>query len=362
VLAFGAHQKNTVALFFDGQLLVSQHLGDLSSREGTLLLERTVEDLLDFFQVTPEFLACDLHPDYASTRYAERFALERGLPLLRVQHHHAHGVACAAENRLAGPVLALTWDGTGLGSDGTIWGGEALLLEGDGFRRVGQVQPFPLPGGDKAAKEPRRSACGLLWGCLGSDGWPGEVANWWSETEWQLLRSMLKQDLNCPRSSSMGRLFDAVAALSGIRWKRGFEGQAAMELEFAAESCAAAAPYPWTFHIAGDSLLADPRSLLDCLLQDRRTGVDPAGMARRFHESLADVALAWARHAGTDTVLLTGGCFQNALLADLVDQRLSAAGFQIHRHRQLPPNDGSISAGQAVVAGNHSVSATPWKS
>ena len=350
VLAFGAHQKNTVALLFDGNLVVSQHLGDLSSREGTLLMERTVTDLLAFFRVEPELLACDLHPDYASTRVAERFALERNLPLRRVQHHHAHGAACAAEHGLQGPVLALAWDGTGLGGDGTLWGGEALLLEGASFRRIGHLQPFPLPGGNKAAKEPRRSACGLLWNCFGLEGWPEQATSWWTAAEFALLQGMLRQDLNCPRSSSLGRLFDAVAALAGIRWQRGFEGQAAMELESRAERGAAAGSYPWGLADWGESLVADPRSLLDGLLRDRKAGVDPAVMARRFHESLAELAVAWARQAGAERVVLSGGCFQNALLAGLLARALEAAGFQVHRHRLLPPNDGSISAGQAVVA------------
>ena len=364
VLAFGAHQKNTVALLFDGQLLVSQHLGDLSSREGALLLERTVADLLDFFKVAPEILACDLHPDYASTRSAERFAQETGLPLVRVQHHHAHAAACAAENGIDGPALALAWDGTGLGSDGTLWGGEALVIEAGSFRRVGHLRPFPLPGGDKAAKEPRRSACGLLWSSSGPDGWPEEVSQWWTEAELTLLRGMLRQDLNCPRTSSMGRLFDAVAALSGIRWQRGFEGQAAMELEFAGSALAGSAlagstlagsaeagkPYPWTCTETEGILVADPRTLLDALLRDRRAGADPARMARRFHDSLANLALAWARYAGLERVLLTGGCFQNALLTARVAERLGEAGFQVRRHRLLPPNDGSICAGQAAVA------------
>jgi hydrogenase maturation protein HypF len=351
ILAFGAQQKNTVALLFEGQLVVSQHLGDLSNRAGALLLERTVADLLNFFRVQPEILACDLHPDYASTRFAERFALQRDLPLVRVQHHHAHAAACAAELGLEEPVLALAWDGNGLGSDGTSWGGEALLLEGAGFRRVGHLQPFPLPGGDKAAKEPRRSACGLLWGCLGPVEWPAEASQGWTEAEFQLLRSMLKQNLNCPRSSSMGRLFDAVAALAGIRGQPGFEGQAAMELEFAAGSGAAGIPWSFAWTESMGALVAGPGPLLEDLLRDRKSGVDPSVLAQHFHASLAELALAWARHAGVGHVLLTGGCFQNALLTGLVTERLQSAGFQVHRHRLLPPNDGAISAGQAVIAG-----------
>jgi hydrogenase maturation protein HypF len=348
VLAFGAHQKNTVALLFEGQVVMSQHLGDLSSREGAALLETTVRDLLDFFHVEPARLACDLHPDYASTRLAERMARQSSLPLTRVQHHHAHGAACAAEHGLRGPALALAWDGTGLGSDGTLWGGEALLLEGASFRRLGHLKPFALPGGDKAAKEPRRSAAGLLWSAMG----PASLAMvepWFTPQEARLLQSMLERNLNCPRSSSMGRLFDAVSALCGLRWQRGFEGQAAMELEFASTEAPPEDALPWAFE-GEEALVADPAPLLAELLRRKDRGASPSRLGRAFHAALADLALAWARQANVEDVLLSGGCFQNALLALEVRLRLEAAGFRVLRHRAFPPNDGCIALGQAAVA------------
>ena len=349
VLALGAHQKATVALVFGGQVVLSQHLGDLASVEGADLLARTVDDLLTFFRVRPECLACDLHPDYASTRLAERLAAAWDVPLVRVQHHHAHGAACAAEHGLRGPVLALAWDGTGQGPDGTVWGGEALVVEGAAFRRVGHLKPFPLPGGDAAVKEPRRSACGLLWAALGPEAMPEALRSAFGDGELGLLQTLLARDLNCPRTSSLGRLFDAVAALAGVRTRRGFEGQAAMELEFAAERVAPDGTYPWAF--AGDETrVADPAPLLEALLRDRARGAEPGLLARRFHAALADLALAWARHAGLRDVVLAGGCFQNALLTGLVAERLGAAGYRVHRHRRFPPNDGSISLGQAAVA------------
>ena len=349
VLALGAHQKNTVALLAGGQLVLSQHLGDLASAEGADLLARTVEDLLAFFRVRPERLACDLHPDYASTRLAERLAAEWKVPLVRVQHHHAHGAACAAEHGLRGPALALAWDGTGYGADGTIWGGEALVVGGAGFRRVGHLKPFPLPGGEAAVKDPRRSAAGLLAATLGPEALPEALPGAFGEAEREVLRTMLARDLNCPRTSSLGRLFDAVAALSGIRTRPGFEGQAAMELEFAAERSAPHRAYGWAF--SGQEVrMADPAPLVEELLRDRAAGVAPEALARRFHGALADLALAWARHAGLRDVVLAGGCFQNALLTAGVTGRLSAAGFRVHRHRRFPPNDGSISLGQAAVA------------
>ncbi len=349
VLALGAHQKATVALRFAGRVVMSQHLGDLTSVEGADLLARTVDDLLAFFRVRPERLACDLHPDYASTRLAERLAAAWDLPLIRVQHHHAHGAACAAEHGLRGPVLALAWDGTGLGTDGTIWGGEALIVDGAAFRRVGHLKPFPLPGGEAAVKDPRRSAAGLLAATLGLEAMPQTLRAAFGEGGWVALATMLDRGLNCPRTSSLGRLFDAVSALAGIHPERGFEGQAAMALEFAAERATPGGTYPWSFQ-DGEVRVADPTRMVEGLLRDLETGTAPEVMARRFHTALADLGLAWARHAGLRDVVLSGGCFQNALLTELVVERLAAAGFRTHRHRAFPPNDGCIALGQAAVA------------
>ncbi len=348
VLAVGAHQKATVALRFAGRAVLSQHLGDLASPAGADLLARTAEDLLAFFRVRPERVACDLHPDYASTRLAERLAGEWRVPLVRVQHHHAHGAACAAEHGLRGPVLALAWDGSGLGTDGTVWGGEALVVDGPAFHRAGHLKPFPLPGGEAAVKEPRRSAAGLLAATLGLEALPPAERAGFGEA-WAPLRTMLDRRLNCPSTSSLGRLFDAISALAGIRSAPGFEGQAAMALEFAAERAAPDSAYPWAFrdHAVRE---ADPGPLVEALLRDRAAGHPPEVLARRFHAALADLALAWARHAGLRDVVLSGGCFQNGLLTGLVTDRLAAAGFRVHRHRRFPPNDGCISLGQAAVA------------
>jgi hydrogenase maturation protein HypF len=345
VLAFGAHQKATVSLLHQGQLVMSQHLGDLMSLQGADLLARTVEDLLDFFGVQPDRLACDLHPDYASTRLAERLSNEWDLPLLRVQHHHAHGAACMAEHGLKGPATALAWDGTGLGSDGTLWGGEALAIKGDTFERVGHLRPFPLPGGEAAVREPRRSACGLLWSLRGSGSPPPTLAPAFDGPEWNLLQSMLAKGLHSPVTSSIGRLFDAVAALTSLHARHGFEGQAAMALEFAAGD-RVESPYAWDLK-AG---MANPSLLLEGVLSDLAAGQDVAFIAARFHTSLADLALAWSELSGLPDVVLSGGCFQNARLTGLVQAKLTDAGFRVHRHRTFPPNDGCISLGQAVVA------------
>jgi hydrogenase maturation protein HypF len=346
VLALGAHQKNTIALLHRGQAVVSQHLGDLHSLQGTRLLERTVRDLLAFFDVKPQILACDLHPDYASTRLAETLAAQWQVPLVKVQHHHAHVAAVMAELGLDVPVLGLTWDGSGFGTDGTVWGGEALVVDARGFRRTGHLRTFPLPGGERAVKESRRSASGLLWELFHS---LEVIEARYTPSERPLLQSMLERGLNTPRTSSMGRLFDAVSALTGIRTMRGFEGQAAMELEFAAEGVTDSGAYPWDF-LEEECLVADPASMIRAILEDLRSGLSARIIANRFHGALADLAVAWASRAQIENVVLCGGCFQNALLARLVRERLVAAGFRVHLPISFPVNDGAISLGQAWVA------------
>jgi hydrogenase maturation protein HypF len=343
VLALGAQQKATVTLLVRGQAVVSQHLGDLDSAAGMALLERTAMDLLAFLDAAPERLACDLHPDYASTRLAEALAGRLGLPLVRVQHHHAHVAAVLAEHGLPGPVLGLAWDGAGFGPDGTVWGGEALAVDRAGFRRLGHLRPFPLPGGDLAAREPRRSALGLCLACLGE---PGPAAAAFAPAELAVLARAAERGVNSPRASSVGRLFDAVAALLGLRRGRGFEGQAAMALEFQARDGLGTGA--WPLPLAAGA--ADPGPLLEALLADLRRGEPVPAMAFRFHAALAGLALAFARDAGLGTVALTGGCFQNRLLAALCRERLEAAGFRVLRPGRYPPNDGGVSLGQAWVA------------
>jgi hydrogenase maturation protein HypF len=349
VLALGAQQKNAICLLTGGQAVVSQHLGDLHSAEGVELLERTVADFLDFFQAQPDRLACDLHPDYASTRLGERLAKAWDRPLLRVQHHHAHVAAGAAEFGLDGALTGLAWDGSGLGSDGTIWGGEALTLDGPGFGRCGHLATFPLPGGERAVRDPARSALGLLWAAFGPRAL--ELArDWFPPAELRLLGPVLERGLNAPRTSSIGRLFDGVAALLGIRSGPGFEGQAAMEVEFAARRGQPGRTYEWSLLGQGPVLVADPAPMLERMLAERGAGVAAEDCALGFHQALAELALAFARHAGRERVLLTGGCFQNGLLTRLVRAGLAAGGFQPFSPMAFPPNDGAISLGQAAVA------------
>jgi hydrogenase maturation factor HypF (carbamoyltransferase family) len=239
VLALGGHLKSAIALAWGREILPSQHIGDLDDAKALSVLRSTIDDLLVFTGARPEIVACDLHPDYGSTRVAEEVAARLGVPLVRVQHHHAHVAAVMAEHDITEPVLGLAWDGSGDGGDGTVWGGEALWCDGATSRRVAHLRPFSLPGGERAVREPRRAAAGLLAEIDEIDRAPGL-----DDRERRAFAAMIERGMNSPRTTSLGRLFDAVAALLGVRLACSFEGQAAMELEHAARGDLVSAPYP----------------------------------------------------------------------------------------------------------------------
>jgi len=353
IVALGAQLKSTAAVSLDGEVVLSHHLGDLHTAESAALLERTVADLLRLFALRPRLVACDLHPDYASTHLAERLAATWDVPLVRVQHHHAHVAACLAEHAAAGPALGLAWDGAGLGHDGVLWGGEALAVDGAHVRRVAHLRPLALPGGERALREPRRAALALLH-ALDAD-----LARDWSRAhftagEARVLLALLARGRGTP-TTSVGRLFDGVAALLGVRDVATFEGQAAMELEALAEQAgdlASVAPYPLPLVPGTDAApaVADWRPLVRALLDDRARGVPPTLVAARFHAALVHLAEATALAAGLPRVALGGGCFQNALLAHAVRARLAARGCTVLAPRLYPPNDGAIALGQVLVA------------
>ncbi len=345
VLAAGAHQKNTTAIVTAGGVVLGPHLGDLSTAASRSALDRAARDLRLLYDVVPEAVGCDAHPDYASTLWAR----ESGLPVVTVQHHVAHVLSCLAENDEAPPVLGIAWDGAGLGADGTIWGGEFLHVRGArDWERIASFRQFHLPGGERAAREPRRSALGLAFEVYGDEP-PSEVAGMFSDGDLRTLLAALRAGVNAPLTSSAGRLFDAVAAICGFREKAQFEGQAAMELEFAAETVDSDSAYP----VSLDGSVLDWAPMLRAILEDRRAGVDVARIAASFHNALAGAAVAVARRAGIDRVALSGGCFQNAVLTANVVAGLESAGFTVIRHQRVPPNDGGIALGQAIFAGSN---------
>jgi hydrogenase maturation protein HypF len=358
ILAVGGHLKNTVALLDGDRVLVSQHLGDLGTAESDAAFRSAIEDLQRLLAAKPRLVACDRHPDYRSTQHAKALAEFLGVPLAPVQHHHAHVAACMAEHGLDGEVLGIAWDGAGYGMDGTIWGGEFLRAGYGSFRRVAHLRPFRLPGGEQAAREPRRCALAALWEALGEDA-VNTAPGFDCPEQAMDVAALLRKQIRSPVTTSMGRLFDAVASLLGLCQVSSFEGQAATAVEFAATEESAAdmreTVYPLSLDDSGDTeaaLIADWRPMLLAMQEDLRTGVAPARIAFRFHGTLADLIGRVAMHVGLPRVVLTGGCFQNGLLAELARERLERAGFRVFAHRELPPNDGGLSLGQAVVAAN----------
>jgi hydrogenase maturation protein HypF len=359
LVAVGPHQKNTVATSVGDQVFVSQHIGDLESAESLHAFERVHAAFRELYEIHPAAVACDLHPGYLSTQFARRLP-ERVIP---VQHHYAHVLACMAENRLSAPVLGIAWDGSGYGPDGTVWGGEFLRIGELGYERVAHLRTFPLPGGERAVKEPRRAALGLVWEMLGDEAFllPARAWEAFSVEELRVLRSMLRQMLNTPRTSSAGRLFDAVAALAGVRQVCGFEGQAAMELEFRATESASQESYPFALRESSGPLVVDWEPMIRAILaekfppQQAKNGLagDPVpapSIAGAFHRTLAQMIVAVAERVGESRVALSGGCFQNRCLTELAISGLERAGFQAYWHQRIPPNDGGIALGQLVAA------------
>jgi hydrogenase maturation protein HypF len=361
VLAVGGHLKNVVALAVRDRVVLSQHIGDLETPQAREAFERVIADLLDMYGVVPDVVAHDLHPDYASTRWLDDVLRgpaapawrARGLataPRVAVQHHHAHLAAVLAEHGAPGPALGVTWDGTGHGTDGTVWGGEFLVGDASAVRRVASLRPFRLPGGDAAVREPRRSAVALLAATRGERAFDALPADAFAATEREALARMLGTGLQAPVTTSAGRLFDGVAALLGLRLRSEFEGQAAMQVEFAADVSEHGA-YPLPLVPGEGRLLLDWEPTLAALLSDRDAGVPVPVVAARFHAALASGIVAAAKAAGEPRVALSGGCFQNRLLREQVRRGLASAGFEVLVHREVPCNDGGIALGQVAVAG-----------
>lgn len=347
ILALGGHLNVTLALARGREVFLSQHLGDMESFEGQKVYRRTLEDFLRLYRFEPELVVHDLHPDYFTTHLAR----EMGCRTLAVQHHHAHLAACMAENRLEGEVLGVTWDGTGYGPDGTVWGGEILLGDASHFERMATLHPFRLAGGERAIKEPWRVALALLREAFEGEipqdiplfrSFPGEKI--------RLILEVLHKGINSPVTTSVGRLFDGVSALLGISYENSHQAQAAQLLEYAAWRGGSDVP-PFTVEIAGSGPLRfDWREMVREIVRDLRTGVPAEILAARFHRTLVEFILEIAHRAGVSRVLLCGGVFANRWLTEAALVWLEKFGLQGYIHTQLPPTDGSLSLGQIWVA------------
>lgn len=373
LLAVGAHLKNTIAISVDQHIFVSQHIGDLETVQARDTFRKTLTSFQQLYDLHPEAIVCDAHPDYPSTHYAQ----QSDLPVISVQHHSAHVFSCMADNNLTGPVLGIAWDGTGYGLDGTIWGGEYLSLPyghpspqaerekadpsavplsvyGEGLgERSAHLRTFRLPGGAQAIKEPRRAAMGLLYALFGeavftmTDLAPIQA---FSDQELEIVSKMLTNHLNAPRTSSVGRLFDAVSSLVGLRQQASFEGQAAMDLEFALEGVDTDEQYEFEMIELEKPFVIDWALIIQGVLEDLEDKVPAGKISAKFHNTLVETIITVAQRLGEKQIVLTGGCFQNKYLTERAIYRLRQENLEPYWHQQIPPNDGGIALGQVLAA------------
>jgi hydrogenase maturation protein HypF len=354
-LAAGGELKSTFCLTRGDFATMSQHIGDMENLETLHTLEQALDHFTTLFRAQPERIACDMHPGYLSTQWAKRYAGAHNLPIIEVQHHHAHIAGVMAEHSRDPNerIIGIAFDGTGFGTDGAIWGGEVLISNVLGFERFAHLKYVPLPGGDASIKRPYRTALAHLWAAGVS--WD-EVLPCVTQvpfTERRVLQQQLEKNLNCVPTSSMGRLFDAIAALIGIRQTVTYEAQAAIEMEALIDASVHDA---YTFSLAGaDPILIDPAPMWQALVADVKAGVPITIMAAKAHNAVAqlivDLSLKAREQTGLSGVGMSGGVFQNARLLSLAVPKLRDAGFEVLTHSKVPPNDGGLSLGQAVIAG-----------
>jgi hydrogenase maturation protein HypF len=351
ILACGAELKNTVCITKQNKAFLSQHIGDLENIATYDFFKLTVDHLKRILGINPEIIACDMHPDYLSTQFAEAQAT---IPNIQVQHHHAHIVSCMAEHKLEGEVIGLSFDGTGYGTDGALWGGEILIAEAHDFKRAGHLAYIAMPGSTAAIKEPWRMAVSYLQDAYGTDFYNLDLP-FLGDLESEhlaVISEMITKGINSPLTSSLGRLFDGVAAICGIRNRANFEGQAAMELEMlSGKSTESLYEYEWE---NGDILRIPPAPIIQGVVADIQNRVPLSEIGAKFHRTLihlfCDLCDVIRKESGLNRVVLSGGCFQNATLLSKMIRTLQDNNFEVFSHEQVPTNDGGIALGQAVAA------------
>jgi hydrogenase maturation protein HypF len=367
LLAVGGQLKVTFALGRGRQAFLSHHMGDLDHYDAFRAFEKDIALYQQLFAMAPQLLVHDLHPDYVTSGYAREWAARTGTELLGVQHHHAHMAGCMAEHGLMEPVIGVTFDGTGFGTDGTVWGGEFLVGDYRQFHRAAHLRYVGMPGGDRAIHEPWRMAVAHM-----ADA-QVEFAPLMARilpVEWRTIERMLERRLNTPLTSSMGRLFDAVAVLAGVRDRVSYEGQAAVEMEWLATDVPSDRAYPFEIgpfreksgrvaprhegDTTAEPMVIDTRPLIRAVAEEAVKGIPAALLARRFHSTVVELIIETCdrlrQSTGIGAVVLSGGVFLNALLTREVSARLRGEGFRVYRHRLVPPNDGGLSLGQLAVA------------
>lgn len=365
ILAVGGHLKNTIAIAFNQKAFLSQHIGDLENPQALAAFQEVINRLSQIYDFQPNIIVCDAHPDYYSTQFAEALSQQNlPIPIIRVQHHLAHVFSVIAEHHLQLSLLGIAWDGTGYGLDGTIWGGEFFQITKTSIQRIASFRPFPLPGGDKAVYEPRRIALGLLYELFGNSIFNHEMnlqlMQSFTTQELKIMQRMLNRKLNTPLTSSVGRLFDGVAAVLGIAQTVSFEGQAAMALEFAIENLETDEYYPFEWCDIpqplenGENLnYFNWESTLQGILQDQIDQKPLNLISAKFHNTLVEAVVEIAKKLGEKTITLSGGCFQNQYLIERTIKRLLQENFHVYWSKKIPPNDGGLALGQAAFLINH---------
>ncbi|MGI9417656.1 MAG: carbamoyltransferase HypF [Geminicoccaceae bacterium] len=352
MLALGGQEKAAVAIASKQGVVLGPHIGDLDAPSARAAHEKAATDLCQLHGIEPALIVCDRHPDYASTQLATRL----GGPVRTIQHHAAHLFSCMADNRVAPPLLGFAFDGTGYGEDGTIWGGEAILVTGESWRRVASFRPFALPGGEMAIREPRRTAITLLLDAFGEDAFQRCATlmpiRSRRASDLGVLKRMIETGLNTPRTSSVGRLFDGVAAIIGLRQITSYSGQAAIELEGRMSRMATSmtGAYPFDLEDDGTYMTIDWRPAIRALVNDVQNDRDVGAMAADFHNGIIEIMVNVAKKIGQPNIGLSGGCFQNRYLTEHAKAGLEAAGFTVHLHQNVPPNDGGLALGQIACA------------
>lgn len=353
VLAVGAHLKNTVAVNNLSNVFVSQHIGDLENNESINAFKNTINDLNTFYELKPDIIVCDLHPDYISTKYAENLPAKN----IKLQHHYAHVLSCIAENELEdNNILGISWDGTGYGIDGNIWGGEFLIPNGKSFKRAAFLKPFKLPGGESAIHNIWKIGFSLLYETFGNNLFISDLLNLQKNIEFlnfadiKILKQMVDKNINTPLTSSAGRLFDGVASILGIRNTINYEAQGAIELEFCADDFKTNDYFTCSIFKSDESYIIDWSDLIKKIVVDLENNIPVGLISAKFHNSLVYIMLKIAEFINFEKIILTGGCFQNKYLLENAINVLSNAGFKVYINQRVPPGDGGISLGQIKYA------------
>jgi len=343
-LTAGAHLKNTIALNKGSNVFISQHIGDLENVESINAFKAVINDIESFYELKPERVICDLHPDYISTQFSEAL----NIPVHKVQHHYAHVLSCMAENELDGSdILGVSWDGTGYGTDGTIWGGEFIIPNGLDFKRAGYLKTFMLPGGEQAIHDVWKIGFSLLYDVYGEKVFSLDIIPFTQTNEAKIIRQMLDKEVNSPFTSSVGRLFDGISAIIGIKNTANFEAQAAMDLEFAADDFNTNDYFAYSVDKESDgTLIFNWHDIVKGIVHDLRRNVSKGIISAKFHNTLIEAVTEISKICGLNKIVLTGGCFLNKYLLERTKSRLIEEGFKVYTPQLVPPGDGGISLGQ----------------